>query len=111
MAYALAFVMNLVLCLLASRRYTSREQVRRAVPGYAECESDEAFERMFERDKDTLRDMGVPLETGTNDVLFDDEIGYRLDAHRFLPGEYVSLADDEGDLQTFRVTTVREIAA
>jgi proteasome accessory factor B len=71
-------LLNLVLCLLASRRFVTREQVRTAVPGYAACESDEAFERMFERDKDDLREMGVPLETGSNDVLFDDEIGYRI---------------------------------
>jgi proteasome accessory factor B len=71
-------LLNLVICLLASRRFVTREQIRTAVPGYATCESDEAFERMFERDKDDLREMGVPLETGTNDVLFDDEIGYRI---------------------------------
>ncbi len=71
-------LLNLVLCLLASRRFVAREQIRTAVPGYATCESDEAFERMFERDKDDLREMGIPLETGSNDVLFDDEIGYRI---------------------------------
>ena len=25
---------------------------------------------MFERDKDDLRDMGIPLETGSNDTFF-----------------------------------------
>lgn len=71
-------LLNLVICLLATRRFVTREQIHAAVPGYAECDSQEAFERMFERDKDTLREMGVPLETGSNDVLFDDEIGYRI---------------------------------
>ena len=33
---------------------------------------------MFERDKDELREMGIPLETGTNSALFEDEIGYRI---------------------------------
>ena len=71
-------LLNLVICLLASTRYVTKEQVRTAVPQYADCASDEAFERMFERDKDDLREMGIPLETGSNDVLFDDEIGYRI---------------------------------
>jgi proteasome accessory factor B len=34
---------------------------------------------MFERDKEELRDMGIPLQTGANDAWFDDEVGYRVD--------------------------------
>ena len=49
-------LLNLVICLLATSRYLTKEQVRRAVPGYSE--SDEAFERMFERDKE-LRQLGI----------------------------------------------------
>jgi proteasome accessory factor B len=71
-------LLNLVICLLASRRYVTKEQIRQVVPQYADCATDEAFERMFERDKDDLREMGIPLETGSNDVLFDDEVGYRI---------------------------------
>ena len=71
-------LLNLVICLLAATRYVSKEQVRRAVPQYGECATTEAFERMFERDKDDLRDMGIPLETGSNDSFFDDELGYRI---------------------------------
>ncbi len=36
----------------------------------------------------------------------DDEAGYRLDAHRFVEGEYVSIRDDDGDLHTFKFTHV-----
>ncbi len=36
----------------------------------------------------------------------DDESGYRFGAHSFLPGEYVSIRGDEGDLNTFQVMTV-----
>lgn len=71
-------LLNLVICLLAATRYVSKEQIRQAVPQYADCATDDAFERMFERDKDDLREMGIPLETGSNEVLFDDEIGYRI---------------------------------
>ncbi len=71
-------LLNLVICLLAATRYTSKDQIRQAVPQYADCATDEAFERMFERDKDDLREMGIPLETGSNEVYFDDEVGYRI---------------------------------
>jgi hypothetical protein len=35
----------------------------------------------------------------------DDEVGYRLDAHRFAPGEYVTLRDGAGSL-SFQVARV-----
>jgi proteasome accessory factor B len=72
-------LLNLVICLLATRRFLTKDQIRRAVPQYADCPTDEAFERMFERDKDELREMGVPLETGSHDRVFEDEVGYRID--------------------------------
>ena len=37
----------------------------------------------------------------------DDEPGYRFGAHKFAPGEYVSIADERGELHTFRVTSVQ----
>jgi predicted DNA-binding transcriptional regulator YafY len=72
-------LLNLVIALVATRRWLTKEQIRGAVPQYAECESTEAFDRMFERDKEDLRDLGVPLVTGTYDHLFGDEPGYRID--------------------------------
>jgi hypothetical protein len=38
-----------------------------------------------------------------------DELGYRLGSHRFVPGEYVSIRDDEGELHTFTVVTVTDV--
>ena len=67
--------LGLVVCLLSTTRYLTAEQVRQAVPGYPE--QDELFKRMFERDKEDLRDLGVPLETGVNHP-FDDDPGYRI---------------------------------
>lgn len=87
-------LLNLVICLLATRRYLGREQIRVAVPQYAECETDEAFERMFERDKEDLREMGIPLVTGSNSAFFDDEVGYRIDREAYALPE-VSFAPDE----------------
>src|SRR6476469_3355076 len=68
-------LLGLVVCLLSTTRYLTAEQVRQAVPGYHE--QDELFKRMFERDKEDLRDLGVPLETGVNHP-FDDDPGYRI---------------------------------
>ena len=68
-------LLGLVVCLLSTSRYLTADQVRQAVPGYPE--QDELFKRMFERDKEDLRDLGVPLETGLNHP-FDDDPGYRI---------------------------------
>ena len=69
-------LLNLVLCLLGARRPVSRAAIRDAVPGYAESASDEAFERMFERDKDELRAMGIPIDTVVSPN--GDVEGYRI---------------------------------
>jgi proteasome accessory factor B len=68
-------LLGLVVCLLSTRRYLTADQIRQAVPGYPE--QDELFKRMFERDKEDLRELGVPLETGYNHP-FDDDLGYRV---------------------------------
>src|SRR4029453_11409683 len=56
-------------------------RIRSTVPGYEPDDgserADEAFKRMFERDKAELREMGVPLETGRTSA-FDTEDGYRI---------------------------------
>ena len=74
-------LVNLVICLLSTRQFLTAERIRDAVPGYEPADgdprTDEAFKRMFERDKAELRDLGVPLETGRNSV-FDAEDGYRI---------------------------------
>ena len=72
-------LLNLVIALLSTRQFLLKEQIRAVVPQYAACPNDEAFDRMFERDKDELRDLGIPLRTGSNDAWFDDEVGYRVD--------------------------------
>lgn len=37
----------------------------------------------------------------------DDEAGYRFAAHPFVPGEYVSIRDEDGEMHTFQVVTVQ----
>jgi len=68
-------LLSIVVLLLSSRRYLTAEQIRAAVIGYPEQE--ESFKRMFERDKEELRELGIPLETGRSNPL-DDDIGYRI---------------------------------
>jgi proteasome accessory factor B len=77
--------------LLSSRRYLSAEQIRASVSGYPE--QDESFKRMFERDKEELRELGIPLETGKSSA-FDDEIGYRIRRQDYELPE-IQLAADE----------------
>ncbi len=35
-----------------------------------------------------------------------DEAGYRFGAHAFMPGEYVSIRDEDGEMHTFQVVSV-----
>lgn len=74
-------LVNLVICLLSTRQFLPAERIRDAVPGYEAGDgskaTDEAFKRMFERDKAELRELGIPLETGRNSH-FDSEDGYRI---------------------------------
>lgn len=72
-------LLNLVIALLSTRRRLRKDQIRQAVPQYAAAATDEAFDRMFERDKEELRDLGVPLVTGSDEAWFEDEVGYRVD--------------------------------
>ncbi len=69
--------MNLVIALLSTRQFLSAERIRDSVAGYEESASDEAFSRMFERDKNELRDLGIPLEIGPVSR-FSGQDGYRI---------------------------------
>ena len=40
----------------------------------------------------------------------DDESGYRFGTHAFVPGDYVSIRDDDGELHTFQVASVQAAA-
>ena len=69
-------LVNLTIALLATRRYLTKNEIFRNIEGYEG--SAEAKERMFERDKDDLRKLGIQIEVGGLDPLFDDEAGYRI---------------------------------
>jgi proteasome accessory factor B len=84
-------LLSLVVCLLSSRRYLTAGQIREAVPGYPDAF--DAFKRMFERDKDELRELGIPLETGTSGAA-DEEIGYRISRQAYELPEIVLEPDE-----------------
>jgi proteasome accessory factor B len=69
-------LLNLVIALMGASRALSRQVIRANVPGYAEAASESAFERMFERDKDELRSMGIPIDTVVEDG--GEVLGYRI---------------------------------
>jgi proteasome accessory factor B len=86
-------LMNLVIALLSTRTFITAERIRETVYGYADSATDEAFSRMFERDKNELRDLGIPLETGRVSQ-FDPTEGYRINRDAYaLPA--VELTADE----------------
>ena len=69
-------LVNLTIALLATKRYLTKSEIFRTVEGYEGAP--EAMERMFERDKDDLRSLGIAIELGTFDPIFEDEAGYRI---------------------------------
>jgi proteasome accessory factor B len=84
-------LLNLLIMLLVQRRFVAKERIREIL--YPDQGSD-AFEKMFERDKEELRSLGVPIEVGQMDAFFDDEPGYRIRPDEFALPE-VSLEADE----------------
>ena len=69
-------LINLTLALLATKRYLKKSEILANVFGYEGTQ--EAKERMFERDKDDLRSLGIEIEVGDLDPFFEDEPGYKI---------------------------------
>lgn len=86
-------LMNLVIALLSTQGYITADRIRRSVAGYTDSPSDEAFSRMFERDKNELRDLGIPLETGRVSS-FDPSEGYRINREAYALPEIELTADE-----------------
>ena len=96
-------LVNLVVALLDARRPLSRAEIQRRVPGYGEGPS---ARRSFERDKDALRAMGIPLVMEPLDGDQEQGEGYRIrpDEYRLADPE---LAPDELAALHLAVSTVR----
>lgn len=69
-------LINLTMALLGTKRFLSKAEIFRTVAGYTGSEVTK--ERMFERDKDDLRALGISIHVGNHDPLFEDELGYRI---------------------------------
>jgi proteasome accessory factor B len=86
-------LLNLLITLLVSRSYVSKDRLREVIEPYRQAGKD-AFEKMFERDKEELRSLGIPIEVGYLDRAFEDEPGYRIERSAFeLPD--IDLEPDE----------------
>lgn len=85
-------LLNLLAFLLTAERPVTADEIRSTVAGYSR-QSDEAFHRMFERDKALLRRMGVPIELRATDA-WEVEFGYALQPEAYqLPDP--DLTDEE----------------
>lgn len=85
-------LLNLVIALVNSPRYRTAAWIREKVAGYGDAPTEEAFFRTFERDKQELRESGIPVQT-------DGADGYRIVAGEltlpelsFTPDETAALA-------------------
>ncbi|XKK38474.1 WYL domain-containing protein [Nocardiopsis sp. ARC36] len=85
--------LNLVICLLSTRRHLTAQEIRQTVHGYAEADTESAFKRMFERDKRELRDSGIPIQVGTGDAVSGEE-GYRISRSDYELPEIELLPDE-----------------
>ncbi len=74
-------LVNLTIALLATSRWLTKSEIYRTIDGYS---GDlDAKERMFERDKEELRKLGIEIEVGSFDPLFEDEVGYRIRPEKY----------------------------
>jgi len=93
--------------LLSSKRFLTKNEIFKNIAGYSG--SPETMERMFERDKDELRSMGIEIEVGQLDPLFEDEMGYLIKSSniQIQPNEFTK---DELLLMTMAANVWKESA-
>jgi len=91
-------LINLIAALLDTDRPMSAEDIRQKIAGYDQPNHD-AFRRSFERDKDALRTMGIPLEV--RPVPGEDVDGYIIPKDKYyLP----DLALDPDEVAALKLT-------
>jgi len=116
-------LVNLVVALLDTERPLTREELRQRVGGYSE--DNDNFHRNFERDKDLLRQMGIPVVAETLGANLPPEAatGYRiprdlyelpdpgLDAEELMALSLaVSAVEFDGSAQGAATTALRKLA-
>jgi predicted DNA-binding transcriptional regulator YafY len=86
-------LINLVALLLETNRPLTFEEIRTALGAYDQTDRSSG-KRQFERDKDVLRQIGIPVEVVSTDV-WEVEEGYRIPRERYeLPD--ISFTPDVG---------------
>jgi len=98
---------HLILALLATSQGISKDMILHSVRGYREDSeagvSKETLERRFERDKDILRDMGIPLETW---IPSDDDGNNRSTVYRIPKGKFDHPSSVDLDAQDIRLLNI-----
>lgn len=79
--------LNLVIALMNATQPLTRRDIQTTVAGYDPHADPKSFERMFERDKEMLRELGVPIITVEGALSHASELGYRIDKDQFALGE------------------------
>lgn len=69
-------LINLAIALIAAKRPITKEQIFKTVAGYSG--NSESMDRMFERDKEDLKGLGIDISVKSIDPFFEDEFGYRI---------------------------------
>jgi proteasome accessory factor B len=85
-------LINLVALLLEARRPMTFDEIRDVMPAYQQGDHASA-KRMFERDKDTLREAGIPIDVVATDS-WDVEQGYRIYREQYALPELDFTADE-----------------
>ncbi|WP_312179377.1 WYL domain-containing protein [Arthrobacter sp.] len=66
-------LLNLVIALLSSRRGFTKHELFDEIELYSEAATPEAREKLFDRDKAFLREQGIPVESYSDDALYEQD--------------------------------------
>ncbi|MCQ1986815.1 WYL domain-containing protein [Arthrobacter sp. zg-Y844] len=89
-------LLNLVIALLSTRRGFTKHELFEEIELYSEASTADAREKLFDRDKAFLREQGIPVESYSEETMFEDNTtqryrirqdAYRLPGVRFTPEE------------------------
>lgn len=87
-------LMDLFGLLVRAKKPVTFEEIRDQIPDAYTQEDPESAKRMFERDKDVLRELGVPIETRSKDVWTDEANAYFVDPRRYYLPE-IAFSEEE----------------
>ena len=91
-------LINLIAALLEARHPMTAEEIREQIAGYDQANHD-AFRRAFERDKEALRTMGIPVEVVPTDPFVDQADGYTIPKDKYYLPDLDLEADELAALQ------------